>query len=123
MGRKIVITEEQYEKIKKHISEGVLPNKTTIESPNTLSSASEQDIKQDASNVIKNAGVDPKNVRVKEKVGKLNFVVDGESVTNNNSTTTESKIITKNEMIEHRLAKLRENSKVYSVGDFLKMLK
>ena len=129
MGRNFIITEEQYESIRKLMAEGVLPQgtqKPTIDSPNKAT-GTEQSIKNAASKAISDAGADPNNVDVNQTVGdNLKVKVSGKDVSSNaikTSTTTESRFITKQKMLENRLKKMKENSEIYTVGEFLNKLK
>ena len=118
MGRKIVITEEQY----------VLPNNTPkpVIDSQEKSNGTEEGIKAAANKAINAAGADPKKVDVNQKVGNnLKVRVSGNDVSNNSSSTTvyEGNFMTKEQMLENRLRKMKENSELCTVSEFLERLK
>lgn len=51
---------------------------------------------------------------------KVNINVNGTTSSNNSTTTVESRVITKKEIVEQQLKTLRENSTLYTVENFLK---
>ena len=94
MGRKIRITEEQYNMA---LREGVTINADLSASKNDPKAAFDT-----ANNQAKEQGLKP---------GQYNIQFPNVS---------ESKLITKKQLQENRLKALKENSKVYTVKDFIK---
>lgn len=98
MGRKIVISEEQY---KKMLGEGVTLNADV--------SAAGGDIKRAVDTTKKQAqqsGVDMNDATIQFRA----------------SDTNESRIIKKSKLQESRLAELKKNSELYTVKDFVKKI-
>jgi C-terminal processing protease CtpA/Prc len=100
MGRKICITEEQYNMA---LREGVAIN----------ADVRNGDIKKsvmDAATQAKQKGLKPSDYTIS---------VDGASA----EGISENKLISKKQLQESRLKKLKMNSDIYSVKDFLKIIK
>ena len=97
MGRKIRITEEQYQMA---LKEGV-----TLKVPTNNGKNLEQNIKD-----TKAQG----DYEVKD--GNYTLEIDPKGV-------QENKLVSKKELQENRLKKLKENSEVYTVKDFIKKFK
>ena len=114
---KFVITEEQYNK---------LMNEDALNSPSTTSDSAQEkptitidnttgnarDAVEAAQNKLGNADV---NLKVPNKQSSANSNV----AAGNMSMTSESRIITKKELTENHFKHLRQNSKLYTVKDFL----
>lgn len=113
-----IITEEQYKK---------LMSEDALNSPSTTSDSAQQkptikldNTSGDASKTVaaaqnKLAGADV-NLQVPNKQSSAN----SNAAAGNMSMTSESRIITKKELTENRFKYLKENSKLYTVKDFLR---
>ena len=99
MGRKIVITEEQYNMA---LKEGVVVDGDQYKK--NANGTYDDAIKAAKEDVQKNGG-NPNDTTVSFKM-----------------SSNESKLITKKDLVESRLKKLKEGSKVYSVTDFMKKI-
>lgn len=99
MGRNLKISEDQY---KKALSEGITLNADVDACNGDVKQAIDK-TKQNA----KNNGVD---------LSSANIQVPAQ-------TQNEGKVITKKQLMENRLKVLKENSKLYSLTDFMNNLK
>lgn len=116
---KFVITEEQYNML---ITEDALNSPaTTSDSAQTRPTITLDNTTGDAGETVKSAqqklgsGADV-NLQVPNKQSKAN----SNMAAGNMSMTGESRIITKKELSEARFKYLKENSKLYTVQDFLR---
>lgn len=105
--KQFVLTEEQY---KKAMEEGVLPQgqpttKTVVDGNGN------SNVGPEVNNAIKNTNSDTIEVT---NFGKTQKAATGQSTSN---PLAESRLITKKELKENRLKKLRENSEIISVKE------
>lgn len=132
MGRKIKITESQYQTM---LKEGVLPDPINVNAnPEKYGGNAEKAINATKQNLNKvgvskeaidggdvNVAVPSQNVKRNTQLGKDTMVVSNPDTTNN--TTNEGRCITKRQLQENRLKFLKQNSTVYTVKDFVNGLK
>lgn len=114
MGRKIRITEEQYNMA---LKEGVAINKTQVLAPGNNSSDIEK-----ARNDAQENGLPKENFEVVAPLEKNNQAPQLSSTDKQNANVVinENKLITKKQLQESRLKALKKNSEVYTVKDFIK---
>lgn len=100
-----VLTEEQYKQLKEADASKLQVNANVYPGTNSAQKL------QNAQTAAQKAGVtDP---------SKVNYNVSGNTASTVTGTTTESRIITKRQIEEMRAKKLRENSRLYSLKDFI----
>jgi len=121
MGRKVRITEEQYDRI---LKEGVLPkDKIQVNAPTTEDGKNRtpQEAIKATQDKIRDAGgrIEAFDVTAKTDNPGIKMVSDT-SDSNSNDVVSESKLITKKQLQERRLKLLKENSQLYTVKDFIK---
>lgn len=124
MAKNICITEEQY---RMALKEGVLPNSNGKFTVN----ANQYD--GNGNNPEKNVTQTMNDLKQKYPNAEKDFQVVGDKGNNSktqvvskdstNNTLSENKLITKKKLQENRLKKLKENSEIYTVKDFLKNIK
>lgn len=114
MGKKIRITEEQYNMA---LKEGVAINKTQVLAPGNNSSDIEK-----ARNDAQENGLPKENFEVVAPLEKNNQAPQLSSTDKQNANVVinENKLITKKQLQESRLKALKKNSEVYTVKDFIK---
>lgn len=99
-----VLTEEQYKQLKEADASKLQVNANVYPGTNSAQKL------QNAQTAAQKAGVtDP---------SKVNFNISG-NTTSTVTGTTEGRIITKRQIEEMRAKKLRENSRLYSLKDFI----
>lgn len=123
MGRKIRITEEQYNSF---LKEGVLPNQKFTVQANTNGNPIDaaKNVEQTKKNLEKTVGTNLANKNFNVATTNPNAQdtqIVSKDTTNTNGTVSvfENKILTKKELQESRLKELKKNSKVYTLKDFI----
>ena len=117
---KFVITEEQYNKLMEWGGTDSLSlssdktNKTTIEVQNNSG-----DPGQEVNNTAKKLG-NPQDVKYVVSGKRDTTNSQGEKPAGSTSVFENARIITKKELTENHFNRLRENSKLYTVKDFLR---
>ena len=126
MARKIRITEEQYKNV---LKEGVLPNSNqtfTVQANTQNGTVSKEEAVTGTKEAINNtvgANAGKRFQVVADNSNNTQIVSKNETPNTNDTTTvTENKIITKKQLQENRLKVLKKNSVVYTVKDFIKGL-
>lgn len=123
MGRKIRITEEQYNSF---LKEGVLPNQKFTVQANKSSNTNDatKNVEQTKNDLEKVVGTNVANSNFEVATSNPNspdtqIVSKNTTDTNNVTAVTENKFLTKKQLQENRLKKLKKHSEVYTVKDFI----